>query len=143
MKIAIKCYNNQDWLGDTDFMILNIDKEFIKELKKLSDKLTTSFKDYDTEIKFYNKDFQVYSNTTENLSIELEEFIDSNDEFKILNDNGFSYEDLKTSEFYNDVKLDTYMLVLGKNYFFLKCYGKHDGSIEVYSNDINLNVFQI
>lgn len=42
-RIAIQAYNNTDWLTDTDFIILDLTKDEIKEIKDINKSLNTIF----------------------------------------------------------------------------------------------------
>lgn len=143
MKIAIKAYNDTDWLTDTDFIILNLTGDNIKEINNIQSKLKKHLNDYSCQVQLYNIDFKVYSeNTLRSFwSNELREWIetpsDSRNECILLKE-VWNYDDIPTSESENDVRLDTYMLIINKNKIWCKCYIKY-GSGEIYSQEIAIN----
>jgi hypothetical protein len=142
-KILIKCYNNSDWLSDTDFIILNISNETIKEIKNIQDRLNKCFPIEHAEVHLYNQDFEVYSYDSI-LSNKIIDFMEPDNDMKlseylILENNDIDYNSLIKSETINDVRLSTYMLKVYKNIIRCICYPKYDGSIEIYSDEININ----
>lgn len=143
-KIAIQCYNNTDWLTDTDFIILTLTDKDIEEIKNIQQVLKENFPDYNAEVTLYNKNFNVYSVSmikswySQELNNWFETPEDSKDDHIILTED-FDYDSLPDSETENDIRLDTTILTVNKNTIQCKCYGKYDSSIEVYSEDININ----
>ncbi len=143
-KIAIQAYNNTDWLCDTDFIILTLTNKEIEEIKNIQKVLNENFPDYNAQVTLYNRNFNVYSDsmTRSYYSQELNNWFetpeDKKDDYIILTED-FDYDSLPDSETENDIRLDTTILLVNKNTILCKCYGKYDGSIEVYSDEININ----
>ena len=142
-RIAIKAYNNDEYLTDTDFIILNLSENKIDEIKHLQSKLQKHFFTYSAQVKLYNIDFKVHTYNAE-LNKEIVEWMEPNNvlketEYIFLKDSQFDYESLATSEDENDVRLDTYILIVTKDTIWCKCYAKYNGNIEVYSSEVNIN----
>ncbi len=144
MKIAITAYNNTDWLTDTDFIILNLTEDEIKEIKDLNKSLNTIFPNNYAEVHLYNKNYEVYSANVDPayLSNEIIDWLhidsEKRPEYIVLDDQHLHYESIPTSEDENDVRLDTHMLIITKEGFYCKCYTKY-GSEEIYTQEININ----
>lgn len=142
MKIAIKAYNNTDWLTDTDYIILNLSEDTIKDIKDIQAKLAKHFAQYNVDVTLFNSDFTVHSSYSEEsiLPEQLTKWLDIPDnspDYIILSED-FDYNNIPSSESINDVRLNSYMLIIGSHSFYCKCYGKYDGTIEVYSESIDI-----
>ena len=144
-RFLIKCYNNSNWLSDTNFIILTLDEKQIKDIENIQDRLRKCFPTEFAEVHLYNMDFEVYSwdMTKSYYSEEILNWIntpnDSQEEVILLEDNNFDYSSILDSESENDIVLDTYMLKVRKNTIQCICYPKYDGSVEIFSEEININ----
>ena len=142
MKLAIRSYNNSDYISDTDFIILNLTDDNIKEINKIQSLLKEHLADYYSQVTFYSVDFEVYSEDTlkSYWSNELREWIetpsDSRDEYIILTED-WDYESIPNSYDENDIRLDLYSIKVNKNHIWCKCYTKYD-NVEIYTQEINI-----
>lgn len=140
----IKCYNNSDWLSDTDFIILTLNEEQIKDIENIQDRLRKCFPTEFAEVHLYGIDFEVYSANVDEkyLNGQIIDWLDipkDRPEYIILRNDNFQYDIIPTSEDENDIILNTYMLKVCKNTIQCMCYAKYDGSIEICSEEININ----
>lgn len=143
-KIAIQAYNNTDWLCDTDFIILTLTNEQLEDLKLKQSQLKELFPNDHVEIHSFNYNYDVYSANVDRsyLNDEIMDWLDlepnKRPEYIILKDDSLNYDIIPTSEEENDIRLDTYMIVLNKIGIFCKLYTKYSGD-EIYTNEININ----
>lgn len=140
-RYLVKCNNNTDWLSDTDFMILTLHDDEIENIENIQNRLNKCFPENSAEVHIHFIDFEVYSSNTDEkyLPTEIINFINSEDEYKDISNLKWDFSTIPISEDENNARLDTYMLKIYKNTIQCVCYGKHDGSIEVFSSEININ----
>lgn len=141
-RIAIQSYNNTEWLTDTDFIILTLQDYEIEALKVKQDRLKKYFPDEHVEIHLYNINYEVYSADADPsyLNNQIIDWLNTENrpEYIILKEDNLQYELIPTSEDENDIRLDTYMIVINKAGIFCRLYTKYGGD-EIYTNEINLN----
>lgn len=143
MKIAIKAYNNTDWLTDTDYVILDLPEDIIEKIQDIQANLVKHFAEYTVDVTLHHANFTVHSSYSEEsiLPEQLTKWLDIPDnspDYIILSED-FDYNNIPDSQSINEVRLNLYMLVIDSNSIYCKCYGKHDGSIEVFSKSINID----
>lgn len=146
MKIAIKAYNNTDWLTDTDYVILDLPEDIIEKIQDIQANLVKHFAEYTVDVTLYHANFTVHSSYSEEsiLPEQLTKWLDIPDnspDYIILSED-FDYNNIPDSQSLNEVSLSLYMLVIDSNSIYCKCYGKYDGSIEVFSKSINIDDLQ-
>lgn len=143
-KIAIKAYNNSDWLSNTDFILLNLSDNLLTQITNIQNILKNHFDLIRAEVHLYNQDFDVYSQELDVkfMSPRLLDWVNCHSSTRTdycFLEKDFDFSEIPTSESFNDVRLDTYILKIFKNTIQCKCYLKHDGNVEIWSDEININ----
>ena len=135
MKYLIKAFDNTDWMTDADWVLLELSDEDIKTIHDIQDIFKKHLPDTTCVAKLYNMSFTVHSEDDIIDNPILEELIKSKADPMIIPED-FDISTIPTSEGINDIPLDCFIVSVGKGTIQCICYGKYDGTIEVFSEDI-------
>ncbi len=137
MKFLIEAFNNTDWMGDTNYVLLELSDKDIKTIHEIQDVFNKYLPDTTCVGKLYNMSFTVHSEDTIREFPQLDELIESQVDPMIIPE-GFDIKDIPDSESINDIRLEGYIVSIRKGSIQCICYGKYDGSIEVFTDDIEV-----
>lgn len=135
MKYLIKATNNSDWLGDTDYVLLELSDKDIFTIHDIQGIFKKHLPDTTCVAKLYNMSFTVHSEDDIIDNPILEELIESKADPMIIPED-FDISTIPTSEGINDIPLDCFIVSVEKGTIQCICYGKYDSSIQVFSDDI-------
>lgn len=134
MKFLIQAFNNTDCLTDTDWVLLELSDKHVETIHNIQGIFNKYLPDTTCVGKLYNMNFTVHSDDTIREFPQLEELINSEADLMIIPE-GFDIVNIPTSE---SIRLDGYIVSIEKETIQCICYGKYDGSIEVFSDDIKV-----